>query len=115
MCELTKKGVKIRAAYASKEPSAILREKMPYFLFSPAGAQYGEAWAQDFAVFAGDDSTSAGFLPFADQIFSNPAVAMGCVTNVIRTFIRTAAPPPAEKSQYPSGCPVEPVEKYWGS
>ena len=64
VCELTKKGVKIRAAYAGKEPSAILREKCPI------------------------------------SCFPRPA---------------PAAPPPAEKSQYPPGCPVEPVEKYWGS
>jgi hypothetical protein len=113
--ETTKNGVRIVAAYAGLEPSVILKKKMPYFLFPPAEMQYGDAWAQDFAVFAGDDSTSANFLPFASQIFSNPAVAMGCVTNIIGTFIRTAAPPPQEPSQYPSGCPVEPVAKFWES
>jgi|HubBroStandDraft_1064217.scaffolds.fasta_scaffold50882_1 hypothetical protein len=114
VCEETKNsGLVIRADYAGKEPSWILQKKMPYFLFPPANLKYDEAWAQDFAVFAGDDSTSENFLPFADQIFSNPAVAMGCVTNVIATFIRTAEPPPEQASQYPPGCPVEPVGKYW--
>ncbi|MBZ0186298.1 MAG: hypothetical protein K8F91_08630, partial [Candidatus Obscuribacterales bacterium] len=109
VCESGGSGLQIKTAYQGMNPTAIVKQKGPYF-FNPAAAnEFSELWAQEFAIKSGAQNPT-NFLQMTNRIIttnSSPVPDFRCTRLVMQTywdFLR----PPTSNELTAQGCPANP-------
>ncbi|MBZ0187722.1 MAG: hypothetical protein K8F91_15865 [Candidatus Obscuribacterales bacterium] len=113
VCESGGSGLQIKTAYQGMTPTAIVKQKGPYF-FNPAAAsppvpEFSELWAQEFAI-KSQAQNPTNFLQMTNRIIttnSAPVPDFRCTRLVMQTywdFLR----PPTSNELTAQGCSSNP-------
>lgn len=95
------------AAYLSKTPTDIAKEKLPYFLDGSLSGviKWQEAWAEQFAITGGVQTGLTNFLQLTDRVLSN-SQNFRCSRFVVQRYMKNGAPP-TQADMTANSCPAQ--------